>query len=112
MPTKKQPKKKPALKRAAPKRKVKRSDFSRIMAGLEKGVQPIKKDKPSQYVAEIAFVSNRVLTHDEIDAVKSQLAVVVEEPSDEWATGVSADHMSFTTKDVRLSLKRSRQRRR
>ena len=110
MPTKKRHTKKRAPKRPAPRKKAERSDFARIMAGLEKGVQPIKKTKESQYVVEMSFVSDRRLSDKELSAIQGQLALVVEEPSDEWATKVPEDHMSFSTKDVRVGLRFSRQR--
>ncbi|MGA1650161.1 MAG: hypothetical protein ACO39Y_12285 [Ilumatobacteraceae bacterium] len=80
------------------------------MAGLEKGVQPIKKTKESQYVVEMSFVSDRRLSDKELGAIRGQLALIVEEPSDEWATKVPEDHMTFSTKDVRVGLRVSRQR--
>ena len=116
MPTKKATKKaakRPAKKaaRKPAKKRTTRSDFARIMAGLQKGEQPIKKTKPTQYLVEASFVADRPMSREEIRAIEGQLTTVMEEPTDDWAVGVPDDHMSFRTTGLRVRVRSSRQRR-
>ena len=105
----KRPAKKAARKPA--KKRTTRSDFARIMAGLQKGEQPIKKTKPTQYLVEASFVADRPMSREEIRAIEGQLTTVMEEPTDDWAVGVPDDHMSFRTTGLRVRVRSSRQRR-
>lgn len=115
MPTKKAIKKtakRPAKKaaRKPTKKRTTRSEFTRIMAGLEKGKQPIGKQRPSKYFVEASFVSDRALSREEIAALETQLITVIAEPNDEWATGVGPDHMTFETTECGVVVRASRRR--
>lgn len=88
------------------------SEYKDIMKKLRIGEQAISVGKPTGYKVSIGFVADRKLTKSEIDTIVSQVSLVVEEPSDDWADTAAEDHMVFTTRDVKVTANRIGKKRR